>query len=210
MNLRQFIKGHWSALIGGCLVLLLEVIQETGHVEIPLIGSQKGLNVLFLILSFLEVLSVWNCRIDSDVRHTALLQICLIVCEAYIINIDVFSNSIQKWSDFIESGWNLTWIICGIFELSLISGHLGKGNRVMLKIIRETADSFRAIWKSHKPELCDLLLIVLAFLLTVVFFVCLGAVHQDNRIEITNHHDIFLLFKTGIEVAANERDIFNG
>lgn len=105
MNLRQFIKGHWSALIGGCLVLLLEVIQETGYVEIPLIGSQKGLNVLFLILSFLEVLSVWNCRIDSDVRHTALLQICLIACEAYIINIDVFSNSIQKWSDFIESGW---------------------------------------------------------------------------------------------------------
>ena len=104
MNLRQFIKGHWSALIGGCLVLLLEVIQETGHVEIPLIGSQKGLNVLFLILSFLEVLSVWNYRIDSDVRHTALLQICLIACEAYIINIDVFSNSIQKWSDFIESG----------------------------------------------------------------------------------------------------------
>ena len=32
MNLRQFIKGHWSALIGGCLVLLLEVIQETGYV----------------------------------------------------------------------------------------------------------------------------------------------------------------------------------
>ncbi len=210
MNLRQFIKGHWSALIGGYLVLLLEVIQETGYVRIPLISSQKGSNVLFLILSFLEVLYVWNCRIDADVRRTALLQICLIACEAYIINIDVFSNSIQKWSDFIKSGWNLTWIICGIFEVSLISGHLGNGNRVMLKIIRETADSFRAIWKSHKPELCDLLLIVLAFSLTVVFFVCLGAVHQDNRIEITNLHDIFLLFKTGIEVAANERDIFNG
>lgn len=132
MNLRQFIKGHWSALIGGCLVLLLDVIQETGYVEIPLIGSQKGLNVLFLILSFLEVLSVWNCRIDSDVRHTALLQICLIACEAYIINIDVFSNSIQKWSDFIESGWNLTWIICGIFELSLISGHLGNPVRIWI------------------------------------------------------------------------------
>ena len=79
----------------------------------------------------------------------------------------------------------------------------------MLKIIRETADSFRAIWKSHKPELCDLLLIILAFLLTVVFFVCLGAVHQDNRIEITNLNDILLLFKTGIEVATNELDIFN-
>lgn len=210
MNLRQFIKGHWSALIGGCLVLLLEVIQETGYVRIPLISSQNGSNVLFLILSFLEVLYVWNCRIDVDVRRTALLQICLIACEAYIINIDVFSNSIQKWSDFIKSGWNLTWIICGIFEVSLISGHLGKGNRVMLKMIREIAVSFRAIWKSHKLELCDLLLVVSAFLLTVVFFVCLGTAHQDNRVKITNLHDIFLLFKTGIEVATNELDIFNG
>lgn len=107
MNLRQFIKGHWSALIGGYLVLLLEVIQETGYVRIPLISSQKGSNVLFLILSFLEVLYVWNCRIDADVRRTALLQICLIACEAYIINIDVFSNCYVRAKWFLKKQLNM-------------------------------------------------------------------------------------------------------
>lgn len=207
MNLRQFIKEYWSALIGGCVILLLEAIQETGYVEIPLMSSQRDANVLLLILSFLEVLSVWNCRIDSDVRRTACLQIWLIACEAYIVNVDIFSNSIQKWSDFIKSGWNLTWIICGIFELSLISGQLGKGNRVMLKIIRHIADSLHAVWENHKLELCDILLIVSAFLLTAVFFVCLGAWYQGNM---ATFDDVFWLFKTGIEVATDESSIFNG
>lgn len=88
MNLRQFIKNYWAALGGAVLLLWLEF--QMDWVGFPYGNeAQKTVNILLLMASFISVLT-WNGRAEQ--RKAELLQITLLVCEAYVVNVDIFSN----------------------------------------------------------------------------------------------------------------------
>lgn len=52
--------------------------------------AQKTVNILLLMASFISVFT-WNGRAEQ--RKAELLQITLLVCEAYVVNVDIFSNT---------------------------------------------------------------------------------------------------------------------
>jgi hypothetical protein len=120
MNLRQFIKNYWAALGGAVLLLWLEF--QMDWVGFPYGDeAQKTVNILLLVASFISVLTS-NGRAEQ--RKVELLQIVVLVCEAYLVNVDVFSKPLRQWSDLLY-GWNLAWNICGVLELFLVSGSSG-------------------------------------------------------------------------------------
>lgn len=152
-NLQRFIKNYWAALGGVALVLWLEVQMVKGTMPYGNKAQQIS-NILLLVVGFVSAL-IWNGRTEQ--RKAELLQIALLVCEAYLINVDVFSNWINHWSDLYTNGWNLTWVIGGSFGLLWVSGLFGMIVRSLLQVIFHLAKSLREIvrWFEQTVQKCD-------------------------------------------------------
>ena len=153
MNLRQFIKNYWAALGGAVLLLWLEF--QMDWVGFPYGDeAQKTVNILLLMASFISVLT-WNGRAEQ--RKAELLQITLLVCEAYVVNVDIFSNRVNHWSDLYTNGWNLTWAIGGSLEILEISGLLGIIVRSVLQAIFHLTENLRGAvrWLEQIVQQCD-------------------------------------------------------
>lgn len=118
--------------------------------------AQRTANILLLVVSFISVL-MWSHDRRPEQRSAELLQIVLLVCEAYMVNIDVFSNRLNHWTDLFTYGWNLTWAICGVFELLLISGLLIKVVRSVLQAVFYLSGRLKesVLWVEQVVRQCD-------------------------------------------------------
>lgn len=116
--------------------------------------AQKTVNILLLMASFISVLT-WNGRAEQ--RKAELLQITLLVCEACVVNVDIFSNRVNHWSDLYTNGWNLTWAIGGSLEILEISGLLGIIVRSVLQAIFHLTENLRGAvrWLEQIVQQCD-------------------------------------------------------
>ena len=153
MGLLRFIKKYWAALGGAVLLLWLEF--QMDWVGFPYGNeAQKTVNILLLMASFISVLT-WNGRAEQ--RKAELLQITLLVCEAYVVNVDIFSNRVNHWSDLYTNGWNLTWAIGGSLEILEISGLLGIIVRSVLQAIFHLTENLRGAvrWLEQIVRQCD-------------------------------------------------------
>ena len=93
MNLQRFIKSYWAALVGVAVLFWLEVRMDwTGLLYES--EAQRTANILLLVVSFISVL-IWSYDRRLEQRSAELLQIVLLVCEAYMVNVDVFSNRLN-------------------------------------------------------------------------------------------------------------------
>ena len=152
MNLRQFIKNYWAALGGAVLLLWLEF--QMDWVGFPYGDeAQKTVNILLLVASFISVLTS-NGRAEQ--RKVELLQIVVLVCEAYLVNVDVFSKPLRQWSDLLY-GWNLAWNICGVLELFLVSGLLCRALCGLLQSVRYLLEHLKELvrWLEQTIRQCD-------------------------------------------------------
>lgn len=152
MNLRQFIKNYWAALGGAVLLLWLEF--QMDWVGFPYGDeAQKTVNILLLVASFISVLTS-NGR--DEQRKVELLQIVVLVCEAYLVNVDVFSKPLRQWSDLLY-GWNLAWNICGVLELFLVSGLLCRALCGLLQSVRYLLEHLKELvrWLEQTIRQCD-------------------------------------------------------
>ena len=153
MGLLRFIKKYWAALCGAALVFWLENQMVKGTMPYG-DKTQQISNISLLIASFMSVLT-WNGRTEQ--RKAELLQITLLVCEAYVVNVDIFSNRVSRWSDLYTDGWNLTWVIGGSLELLGISGLLGIIVRSVIQAIFHLAENLRGAvrWLEQIVQQCD-------------------------------------------------------
>ena len=153
MNLRQFMKNYWAALSGAVLLLWLELQVVRGGLlyanELQLIA-----NSLLFVGNLMSVL-VWNSR-RAERRDTELLQIVALVCEAYLVNVDVFSKPLRQWSDLLY-GWNLAWNICGVIELFLVSGLLCRALCGLIQSVCYLLERLKEIvrWLEQTIRQCD-------------------------------------------------------
>lgn len=134
--MRRFIKTYWAAFFGVLLIVVLEGGNAAGSLVYRKEEFQRGANIFLLMISFLNILAAWRKRDSREIRAATLLQLCFVVCEAFVINVDVFSNKIGKWEDLIAYGWNLTWVICGVFQALLVSGFFETFFSVCIQIIK--------------------------------------------------------------------------
>ena len=115
--------------------------------------AQKTVNILLLVASFISVLTS-NGRAEQ--RKVELLQIVVLVCEAYLVNVDVFSKPLRQWSDLLY-GWNLAWNICGVLELFLVSGLLCRALCGLLQSVRYLLEHLKELvrWLEQTIRQCD-------------------------------------------------------
>ena len=155
MNLQRFIKSYWAALVGVAVLFWLEVRMDwTGLLYES--EAQRTANILLLVVSFISVL-IWSYDRRLEQRSAELLQIVLLVCEAYMVNVDVFSNRLNHWTDLFTYGWNLTWVICGVSELFLVSGLLIKALRSVLQVVFHLFACLKesVLWVEQAVRQCD-------------------------------------------------------
>lgn len=153
MNLRQFMKNYWAALSGAVLLLWLELQVVRGGLlyanELQLMA-----NSLLFVGNLMSVL-VWNSQ-RAERRDTEFLQIVVLVCEAYLVNVDVFSKPLRQWSDLLY-GWNLAWNICGVLELFLVSGLLCRALCGLIQSVCYLLERLKELvrWLEQTIRQCD-------------------------------------------------------
>lgn len=74
-----------------------------------------------------------------------------------MVNVDIFSNRVNHWSDLYTNGWNLTWAIGGSLEILEISGLLGIIVRSVLQAIFHLTENLRGAvrWLEQIVQQCD-------------------------------------------------------
>ena len=146
--------------IGGLFCLLLiEIINTIGIVnQQQKENFQTISNILLLIIGSIGVFySITEKESSGKYELLQFISNFLTIVSAYVLNIDVFGNNIQKFFDLF-TGWHIMWFLWSVALILLFSGAGIKCYELIQSIfhyfVEKTRDSVygieNAIRKSHK------------------------------------------------------------